>query len=72
MKIVECLHRCSGRRKCQGFFSRTAFLTCRHLHLLKVDKRCENCARPRTDGSHETSPINSLEYFHQLGLPKSI
>lgn len=66
------LHHCLDRRKCQGFFSRTVFLVCCRLRLSKVDKRCENCARPQIDGSREISPINSLEYFHQLGLPKNI
>lgn len=66
------LHRCSDRRKCRGFFSRTVFSTCRRPRLPKVGKRCENCARPRIDGSRETSPINSLKYFHQPGLPKNI
>lgn len=67
-----CLHRCSDKRKCRGFFSRTAFAMYRRLHLPKADKRCGSCAHRVTGESLEISPVNNSGYFHQLDLPENV
>jgi len=65
-----CLHRCSDKRKYQGFFSGIAFATCRRLRPPKADRRYENYARRLIDVQLGTSLADSLKYYHQLGPPE--